>query len=181
MAALDWRRSHEDTAREAYIWSNTSSETYQVDRTGIHICTQHPWLAASPDGLVEDSSEIEGRKQWIFEIKCPYSARTMTPEAACRELNRSCSNLVDGQISLKKTCNYHFQVQDQLAITQRRWCDLYLNSTWNFNPENKPRQCIGKAYYFPNWRSFTWSITCLKWQIPCSLLASKFVNLLTSS
>jgi len=71
VAALDWGRSHEDTAREAYIRSNTSGETYQVNRTGIHICTQHPWLAASPDGLVKDSSEIEGRKQGILEIKCP--------------------------------------------------------------------------------------------------------------
>jgi len=65
VAALDWERSHEGTAREAYIRSNTSGETYQVDRTGIHICTQHPWLAASPNGLVEDSSEVEGRKQGI--------------------------------------------------------------------------------------------------------------------
>jgi len=88
VAALEWGRSHEDTARTAYISNNTSGGTYQVDRTGIHICIKHPWLAASPDGLVEDPSELEGRTQGILEIKCLYSARTLTLAAVCQELNR---------------------------------------------------------------------------------------------
>jgi len=65
-------RSHEDTARDAYINSKMSIRTYQVHRTGVHISTEHPWLAASPDGLVEDPSEVDGRNQGILEIKCPY-------------------------------------------------------------------------------------------------------------
>ena len=85
VAALDCGRSHEDTARKAYTNGNTSRETYHVDRTGIHICTEHPWLAAYPDGLVEDPSEMEGKNQGILEIKCPYSARTLTPESSLSE------------------------------------------------------------------------------------------------
>ena len=108
VATLEWGRSHEDTAREAYVNSNSRGEAYQVDHTVVHISIEHPWLAASPDGLVEHPSEVEGRNQGILEIKCPYSARTLTPEAACQELNRFCSNLVDGHVSLKKTHYYYF-------------------------------------------------------------------------
>ena len=76
VAALEWGRSHEDTAREAYVNSNTSGETYQVDRTGIHISIEHPWLAASPDGLVKDPSEVEGRNQGILEESLKSSVHT---------------------------------------------------------------------------------------------------------
>jgi len=60
VAALEWGRSHEDTARDAYMNSKISNKMYQVDHTGEHICTEYPWLAASHDGLVEDPSEVEG-------------------------------------------------------------------------------------------------------------------------
>ena len=30
---------------------------YKVVTTFIHVCVSKPWLAASPDGLVEDLSE----------------------------------------------------------------------------------------------------------------------------
>jgi len=124
VAALEWGRSHEDTARDAYINSKMSIKTYQVHHTGVHISTEHPWLAASPDELVEDPSEVDGRNQGILEIKCPYSARTLTPEAACQDINRFCSNIEYGHIALKKQHNYYYQVQGQLAITKRPWCDF---------------------------------------------------------
>ena len=155
VAALDWGRSHEDTAREAYMNSNTGGDTYHIDRTGIHICTEHPWLAASPDGLVEDPSEVEGRNQGILEIKCPYSARTLTPEAACQELNRFCSNLVDGRVSLKKTHNYYFQVQGQLAITQRPWCDFCIWTPHGISVERITRDnAFWENKMFPKLKKF---------------------------
>ena len=66
VAALKWGWSHEDTLRDAYINSMMSIETYQVHHTGVHISTEHPWLAASPDGLVEDLYEEEGKNQGIL-------------------------------------------------------------------------------------------------------------------
>ena len=128
--ALEWGRSHEDTARQWYVTHMTKQfdPSYQVSITGIHISTMHPWLAASPDGVVEDPTQAEGRRLGLLEIKCPYSGRTMIPEVACQEVNQFCSSLADGQVMLKKTHNYYYQVQGQLEITQLPWCD-FLNWT----------------------------------------------------
>ena len=104
ISVLEWGRNHEEAARTAYI-SVKAKETslpYHVLRTGIHISSKRPWLAASPDGLVEDPTETSGRQHGILEIKCPYSARTMTPETACEQLNRVCCSLVDRWVKLKK-------------------------------------------------------------------------------
>ena len=104
ISALEWGRNHEEAARTAYI-SVKAKETplpYHVLRTGIHISSKLPWLAASPDSLVEDPTETSGRQHGILEIKCPYSARTVTPETACEQLNRFCCSLVDGRVTLKK-------------------------------------------------------------------------------
>ena len=102
--ALEWGRSHEEVARQWYLAQKTKQfgQTYHVSRTGIHISTTDPWLAASPDGIIEDPTQAEGRHNGILEIKCPYSGRTMTPEVAYQEINRFCSSLIDGQVTLKK-------------------------------------------------------------------------------
>ena len=59
--SLEWGKSHEDTARSCYIdekmTAHGNSYNYKIMTTGIHVCTSKPWLAVSPDGLVEDPSE----------------------------------------------------------------------------------------------------------------------------
>ena len=102
--ALEWGRSHEDIARSCYVNEKvaTHGDSYRVVTTGIHVCMHKPWLAASPDGLVEDPSEQPDRQHGLLEIKCPYLARMYKPEAACTELNRFCCSLVNGTPTLKK-------------------------------------------------------------------------------
>ena len=104
IAALEWGKNHEEAARTAYISVKVkeTSLPYHVLCTGIHISSKHSWLAVSPDGLVDDSTETSDRQHGILEIKCPYSARTMTPENACEQLNRFCCSLVDGWVTLKQ-------------------------------------------------------------------------------
>ena len=80
-------RSHEDIARQSHITTKIEQfgQLYMVAKTGIHISIEYPWLAASPDALIEDPSESVKRHHGILEIKCPYSAKRMTPEIACYE------------------------------------------------------------------------------------------------
>ena len=73
--ALEWGRLHEEVARQWYTAQKTQQfgPSYQVSRTGMHISTIDPWLAASPDGVIRDPTKAEGRHNGILEIKCPYS------------------------------------------------------------------------------------------------------------
>lgn len=45
-------------------------EAFFVTQSGLHVCADAGWLAASPDGHVNDGSE-----KGLLEIKCPYSKR----------------------------------------------------------------------------------------------------------
>jgi len=62
ISALEWGRNHEE-ARTVYVSvkSKEISLPYFVLHMGIHISSKHPWLAASPDGLVEDPTETGNR------------------------------------------------------------------------------------------------------------------------
>ena len=74
LKALEWGKSHEDTARSCYINEKMTVHvySYKVITTGIHVCINKPWLAASPDGLVEDPSEPPEQCHGLLEIKYPY-------------------------------------------------------------------------------------------------------------
>jgi hypothetical protein len=45
-------------------------QAFRVTQSGLHVCAQAGWLAASPDGHVH-----EGSTTGLLEIKCPYSKR----------------------------------------------------------------------------------------------------------
>ena len=84
----------------------------QVKKSGLVVCAETPYLAASPDGLVGDTH--------IVEVKCPYTGR--------KEKIRPHSKFfpflahVDGQVKLKANSKHYAQVQGQLAITTRQTC-----------------------------------------------------------
>lgn len=93
---LDWGNEHEPLARVTYTWQTGLA----VAQTGF---VRHPeleWVGASPDGLVGD----EG----IVEIKCPY-----TPKAHL-------STILSGEVPSE----YVWQVQGNLWVTGRKWCDF---------------------------------------------------------
>ena len=96
----------------------THGNPYKVATTGIHVSVRKPWLAASPDGLVDDLSEPPDQRHGLLEIKCPYSARMLKPSAACTELNRFCCTLVNGTSALKRNHDYHYQIQEHYILLE---------------------------------------------------------------
>lgn len=64
--ALDWGRDHEKQA----IANIELDYGRDVGDPGLLFHTEHPWIAATPDGLV-----TEGRKRISVQIKCPYNPR----------------------------------------------------------------------------------------------------------
>lgn len=89
--ATTWGSKFEDEARQAYE-AHTGS---LVIETGMHVHPNINYLAASPDGLVDENG--------LVEIKCPYSLK---------------------KFSIKDREDYWHQIQLQLHCTGRTWCDF---------------------------------------------------------
>ena len=97
-----------------------------VCASGFIVSTSHPFLGASPDGAVYDPSNSL-QPFGFLEIKCPYSARDMSPLEACMNSGFCCR--VDSTtecVRLKESHTYFSQVQGQMAIGCRPWCDFVL-------------------------------------------------------
>lgn len=83
-----------------------------VQECGIFVSKVHPFLGASPDGIVD--SDL------LCEVKCPFSAKNKSitvKTVPYLEFN-------DGKLSLKRKHDYYFQIQGQLLCSDRKMCDF---------------------------------------------------------
>lgn len=105
-----------------------------IQKCGLFINKDYPFLAASPDGLIGEET--------VVEIKCPYSAR----HKPINPVTVPYLEMVDGQLSLKKKHPYYAQIQGQLLCTGRKYCNfivytfkeikvLYISKDENFIEE----------------------------------------------
>ncbi|CAH0731044.1 unnamed protein product, partial [Brenthis ino] len=86
----------------------------KVERCGLYVSVQYPFIGASPDGLLEDNK--------ILEVKCPYSIKDEI--IGVNNYSHLEHNLE--YLQLKKTSNYYYQIQTQLLVTGRDCCDLFI-------------------------------------------------------
>lgn len=84
--AMKWGTMCEKSAMGTYI-SKFLSRTYpksKVSETGVHIINDEngiPWLASSPDGLVQIGTITDGLG--VVEIKCPFYGRQTSTIQKC--------------------------------------------------------------------------------------------------
>ncbi|XP_058443619.1 uncharacterized protein LOC131425609 [Malaya genurostris] len=77
IAAIQYGKKNEARAYEKLFASvfqchtNTVKKNWSLSRTGLVIPTEHPYLGASPDGIIE----CDCHGTIVVEIKCPNSAR----------------------------------------------------------------------------------------------------------
>ena len=82
-------------------------------------------MGASPDGLVIDPSEQQ--PHGLVEIKCPARAEKLSLFDLCTKKEYKstfCLQYTNEKYQLKKQNNYYYQIQGQLHITRRSWCDF---------------------------------------------------------
>ena len=79
-------------------------------RCGLFIDDTVPHLGATPDGLVDHDK--------IVEVKCPESAKDLTPVEAIKQLD-NIRRIFKGN-EMNKNHHYYYQVQGQLHITKRQ-------------------------------------------------------------
>ena len=125
--ATEWGKRNEENALKQYIQHHQSGGHVglTVCRSGFVVCESHPFLGASPDANVYDPSQQQ--PFGVVEIKCPFSCRNMTPIQACSVKKFFCTLDLSGEkLLLKRSHNYYCQIQGQMAISGRSWCDFVI-------------------------------------------------------
>ena len=84
-------------------------------------------MAASPDGLV--FRDGEDTPTGIIEIKCPFSFR-FKPSIEDLTVNGKCLfcyiEETTEAVKLKRSHDYFYQVQGQMAVVGVQWCDFII-------------------------------------------------------
>lgn len=103
-----WGKVNEKNAIAAYKKATTN----HVFPCGLCVSREHPYLAASPDGLVGSET--------VLEAKCPYTIRN----EAISDTKVDYLERINNKIVLKTSSNYYYQVQTQMYVTGRNFCDF---------------------------------------------------------
>ena len=178
-ASIVWGRSNESCALEKYKQEKLASAyVLTVTKTGLWISPEYPFLGACPDAAIHNPSECQ--PFGFAEVKCPYKHRYTTPKDACADPSFCCELVqCDGKEQLKLKCShiYYSQVQGQMAIGHRTWCDFIVII--------QPKKCLLKEYilriffgtvnYYPNLRTSTTTASHLKFCIQCMLLVFPYM------
>lgn len=129
--ATDWGVENEPLAKEAYVsfQHEQGKHGLTLGPCGFLICESHPFLGATPDGTVYDPSSSQ-QPFGFLEVKCPYLNRDCTPSEACSSPGFCCTlqSSADGcQLPmLRKNHPYYAQIQGQMAVGERPWCDFVI-------------------------------------------------------
>ena len=103
-------------ARDQYEALHAVQHTDSVcQASGLFLSIEYPMLDASPDGLVQCTCCGEG----LLEVKCPYTLRESSDFG---QLAWMC--LVDDIYGLSRSHRHYFQVQMQLFVTNKMYCDF---------------------------------------------------------
>ena len=143
-AATTWGVQNEARAVQQYICFQHAHghDNVMVTPSGFLISKQHPFLGASPDGAVYDPTNTQ-EPFGFLEVKCPFSNRNETPEQAstspgfCSILHTDSDGMQ--QLKLRRTYTYYAQVQGQMAIGARPWCDFVIFTTLAWNKHRKDK------------------------------------------
>ncbi|CAI6342668.1 unnamed protein product [Macrosiphum euphorbiae] len=88
---------------------------FQVKPCGLHIDEEYPYLAASPDGVIDNDR--------LIEVKAPYAARSTINYIEAVETGKLKYCTVENEkLKLKENNIYYYQIQGQLHITKRKLC-----------------------------------------------------------
>jgi len=113
-AAMEYGKLNEQTA----IMALEKKLNLKIVKCGIFVDEEYPYLGATPDGLIGDDG--------IVEVKCPSSSQHLTPEEGIIEEKITFWTLEkNGEIgNINKKHNWYFQVQGQLHVCKKSYCQF---------------------------------------------------------
>ena len=117
----DWGQNHEKIARDLYFKKLQSvHEDLVIADSGLVINPQWPFIAASPDGVVN----CKCCEKIIIEIKCPYTHRNDSIEVAVFNDKNFCLEVHEDTLRLNRNHAYYYQVQTQMFVCNVNYCDF---------------------------------------------------------
>ena len=136
---LEYGRQMEKTALDHYVRHQHSCghQDLYASPSGLLISTDYSVLGASPDANIYDPSNCEDPFGFA-EIKCPYKYRDHTPEEAAENSNFMLCRGEDGRLHLKQSHVYFAQLQGQMGIGGRKWCDFIVYTNKGISIERIP-------------------------------------------
>ena len=102
-------------------WHQRGHSSIEVTMSGLVINPEYSWLGAILDGVVYDPGCTD--PNGVFEIKGPYNYSDTTPFQAASQKGFYC-RLEKGKLVLREQHHYYYQVQGEIAITSRKWCNF---------------------------------------------------------
>ncbi|XP_072039939.1 uncharacterized protein [Amphiura filiformis] len=131
-AATRYGCEHEDKARKAFIEKRLAQlhENFTCREAGLHLSAEHPFIAASPDGIISCDCCGEG----LLEVKCPFTycdKDLPNKENYDHEAMKTFCMAPDTDsdtLELKHNHPYYYQVQAQMNVCKKPYCDFVI---WN--------------------------------------------------
>nr|XP_054928796.1 uncharacterized protein LOC129385755 [Dermacentor andersoni] len=135
--ATDWGLKHESAALSKYQANAVQCHNnVTLRRAGVCLSAKYPHLAASPDAIVSCLCCGEG----IVEVKCPYSLAVQGLEAALSNKDFCLEASPEGP-RLKRTHEYFYQAQTQLAMCTVKYCDFVVWTPTSVHIERIVEDC----------------------------------------
>lgn len=85
-----------------------------------YVDSDYPFLGASPDGVIKCKCCGEG----LLEIKCSFLYQNKMPKDACIDDHYHVVLDENENIRLKFDSPWYVQIQGQLGVCQKQWCDF---------------------------------------------------------
>jgi len=127
--ATDWGCDHEKTAIAAYHHiAETDHDDFKTSQSGLFLSSQFPFLGATPDSLVSCECCGDG----CVEVKCPYCA---TKEDFSEPRKVFCLEKYNDTLRLKRTHPYFYQIQAQMFVCGKEYCDFVVWTPDNIHIE----------------------------------------------
>ena len=112
------------TIEEYRNTKKTESNEITVTKPGFRISKDHPFLGASADGIVK-INDTEG----LVEVKNLLQNEKMLIKDAAATKKNFCLHFENEKVKLKKNHKYYYQIQGQLNIYGKQWCDFVVRRT----------------------------------------------------
>jgi hypothetical protein len=103
-----------------------SHSKFKTSNTGLALLTDKPFIGASPDLIVSCRCHGEG----LCEIKCPSSIKDLVPTLSNIPYLKQGDK--PGEIQLKQTHPYYYQVQGQMGVTGLQYCDFFVYTSHGY-------------------------------------------------